>query len=97
MVQRVQRFLGHSYTIQTWLDEDFLYVYFLWINIPNNPLGVSPPPSVLLVPPRSKPTPSVLLVPPRSKPTPPLSSGSSSMCWITTCTTEILSCKENAY
>ncbi|XP_064383675.1 BLOC-3 complex member HPS1-like isoform X2 [Halichondria panicea] len=39
MVQRVQRFLGHSYTIQTWLDEDFLYVYFLWINIPNNPLG----------------------------------------------------------
>ncbi len=55
MVQRVQRFLGHSYTIQTWLDEDFLYVYFLWINIPNNPLGVSPPPSVLLVPPRSKP------------------------------------------
>ena len=49
MVQRVQRFLGHSYTIQTWLDEDFLYVYFLWINIPNNPLGVSPSPlSVLL-------------------------------------------------
>ncbi len=49
MVQRVQRFLGHSYTIQTWLDEDFLYVYFLWINIPNNPLGVSPPSLVAAV------------------------------------------------
>lgn len=41
MVQRVQRCLTHGYSIQTWLDEDFLYVYYLWINIPNNPLGVS--------------------------------------------------------
>ena len=36
MVQRVQKYLALGYTLQTWLDDDFLYTYFLWINIPNN-------------------------------------------------------------
>ena len=40
MVQRVQRFLSAGYTIQTWLDEDFLYSYYLWINVPSDALGV---------------------------------------------------------
>ena len=41
MVQRVQKYLALGYTLQTWLDEDFLYTYFLWINIPSNAsLGV---------------------------------------------------------
>ena len=44
MVQRVQKYLTLGYTLQTWLDDDFLYTYFLWINIPNNAsLGVSLP------------------------------------------------------
>lgn len=42
MVQRVQKYLVLGYSLQTWLDEDFLYTYFLWINIPSNAsLGVS--------------------------------------------------------
>ena len=42
MVQRVQKYLALGYTLQTWLDDDFLYTYFLWINIPSNAgLGVS--------------------------------------------------------
>ena len=40
MVQRAQKFLALGYTSQTWLDEDFLYSYYLWVNIPNNALGV---------------------------------------------------------
>lgn len=36
MVQRVQKYLALGYTLQTWLDDDFLYTYFLWINIPSN-------------------------------------------------------------
>ena len=48
MVQRVQKFLSAGYTIQTWLDEDFLYSYYLWINVPSDTLGVSLVLSVLL-------------------------------------------------
>ena len=40
MAQRAQKFLALGYTSQTWLDEDFLYSYYLWVNIPNNALGV---------------------------------------------------------
>jgi hypothetical protein len=41
MVQRVQKYLSQGYTLQTWLDDDFLYTYFLWINIPSSAsLGV---------------------------------------------------------
>ena len=40
MVQRAQRYLGLGYTSQTWLDDHFLYSYYLWVNIPNTPLGV---------------------------------------------------------
>ena len=40
MVQRAQKFLALGYTSQTWLDKDFLYSYYLWVNIPNNALGV---------------------------------------------------------
>lgn len=36
MVQRVQKYLALGYSLQTWLDDDFLYTYFLWINIPSN-------------------------------------------------------------
>ena len=42
MVQRVQKYLSHGYTLQTWLDDDFLYTYYFWVNIPSsNTLGVS--------------------------------------------------------
>ena len=40
MVQRVQRFLSAGYSVQTWLDEDFLYSYYLWINVPSDEIGV---------------------------------------------------------
>ncbi len=41
MVQRVQKYLAFGYTLQTWLDDDFLYTYFLWVNIPTSAsLGV---------------------------------------------------------
>ncbi len=41
MVERVRRFLALGYTSQTWLDEDFLYSYYMWINVPGSVPAVS--------------------------------------------------------
>jgi hypothetical protein len=32
MVKRSQKYLGHGYTSQTWLDQHFLYSYYIWVN-----------------------------------------------------------------
>ena len=34
MVKRSQSYLGQGYVSQTWLDQHFLYSYYVWVNIP---------------------------------------------------------------